>query len=181
MGKLTLRDDVAIGSLEQSHAANMVAWMHDPEISANIGLTRSPSLEATQAWIASALSGTSVWPYAIFLAGSHVGNVVFDQRDSYLGSARLSVYVGPVESRGSGVGVTGMYLALRDCFASRGLHKAWLTVHSRNSRAICAYTRLGFEVEGVLRDGFLLGGERIPALYMGLLRDDFLALETEAA
>jgi len=63
----------------------------------------------------------------------------------------------------------------------RGLHKVWLTVHVRNSRAICAYARLGFEVEGVLRDGFLLAGERLAALYMGLLRDDFLALETDVA
>ena len=74
-----------------------------------------------------------------------------------------------------------MYLALRDGFAVRGLHKVWLTVHTRNSRAICAYARLGFEVEGVLRDGFLLAGERLAALYMGLLRDDFLALDTDVA
>ena len=179
MGKLTLRADVAIGSLEKSHAADMLAWMQDSEISGNIGLTRSPTMEATEAWIASALSGTSTWPYAIFHAGAHVGNVVLDQRDTHLGSARLSVYIGPATSRGRGVGVTGMYLALRDAFASRGLHKVWLTVHARNGRAICAYTRLGFQVEGVLRDGFLLAGERVPALYMGLLRGDFLALQTE--
>ena len=106
-------------------------------------------------------------------------NVILDQHDARLSSARLSVYVGPRESRGSGIGVSGMYLALRNAFAERGLHKVWLTVHSRNSRAICAYANLGFEVEGVLRDGFLLDGERLPALYMGLLRSDFLALETD--
>jgi RimJ/RimL family protein N-acetyltransferase len=159
----------------------MLAWMRDPEISANVGLVREPSLEYTQAWITEALSGTAVWPYAIFVAGHHVGNVVLDQRDAHLDSARLSVYIGPRESRGSGVGVTGMYLTLRDAFVERGLHKVWLTVHSRNSRAICAYARLGFEVEGVLREGFLLAGERLSALYMGLLRDDFLALETDVA
>jgi hypothetical protein len=31
----------------------------------------------------------------------------------------------------------------------------------------------------VLRDGFLLGGERLSAVYMGLLRQDFLKIETE--
>ena len=179
MRTLTLRGDVSIGPLQTDHAQNMLEWMQDPEISGNVGLVRPPTLEYTQAWITAALSGTSVWPYAIFLAGRHVGNVVLDQRDAHLESARLSVYVGPRDARGSGVGVTGMYLALHDAFAVRGLHKVWLTVHSRNSRAICAYTRMGFEVEGVLRDGFLLAGERLSALYMGLLRDDFLTLKTD--
>jgi [ribosomal protein S5]-alanine N-acetyltransferase len=181
MRRLTLRGDVSIGPLGHDHAPNMLAWMQDPEISGNVGLVGAPSLERTQAWIAAALSGTSVWPYGIFLAGRHVGNVVLDQRDAHLASARLSVYVGPREARGAGVGVTGMYLTLRDAFAERGLHKVWLTVHARNSRAICAYARLGFEVEGVLREGFLLAGERLSALYMGLLRADFMALETDVA
>jgi RimJ/RimL family protein N-acetyltransferase len=179
MGRLTLRGDVTIGPLTLDHAPGMFAWMEDPEVSANVGLSRSPSLEQTRTWIANALSGTTVWPYGIFVAGRHVGNVILDQHDAHLATARLSVYVGPRESRGSGVGVSGMYFALQNAFAQRGLHKVWLTVHARNSRAICAYTRLGFEVEGVLRDGFLLSGERLPALYMGLLRSDFLALETD--
>jgi len=181
MRRLTLRGDVSIGPLTPDHAPNMFAWMEDPEVSANVGLSRPASLENTRAWIAAALSGTTVCPYAIIVAGRHVGNVILDQRDSHLESARLSVYVGPRESRGSGVGVTGMYLALQDGFAAHGLNKVWLTVHARNSRAICAYARLGFEVEGVLRDGFLLAGERLSALYMGLLRKDFLALETDVA
>ena len=179
MRRLTLREDVTIGPLTPDHAPAMFSWMEDPEVSANVGLSRSPTLENTRAWIAAALSGTTVWPYAIFIAGRHVGNVILDQHDARLSSARLSVYVGPRESRGCGIGVSGMYLALRNAFAERGLHKVWLTVHSRNSRAICAYANLGFEVEGVLRDGFLLDGERLPALYMGLLRSDFLALETD--
>lgn len=181
MRRLTLRRDVSIGSLELDHAPNMLAWMQDPEVGANVGLVRPPTLEYTRTWITDALSGNSVWPYAIFHAGQHVGNVIFDQRDPHLGSARLSVYVGPRESRGAGVGLTGMYLALRNAFGERDLHKVWLTVHARNSRAICAYARLGFEVEGVLRDGFMLAGERLAALYMGLLRDDFMALETDVA
>jgi RimJ/RimL family protein N-acetyltransferase len=179
MRTVTLRSDVAVGPLLLDHAPNMLAWMNDPDVGANVGLSRVPSLEHTRAWITDALSGTTVWPYAILQTGRHVGNVVFDQPDLHLKSARLSVYVGPPDVRGTGVGVTGMYRALQDVFVTRELHKVWLTVHVRNARAICAYARLGFEVEGLLRDGFLLAGERLAALYMGLLRQDFLALETD--
>jgi RimJ/RimL family protein N-acetyltransferase len=170
---------VAIGPLRLDLAANMYSWMQDPDVSANSGLSRTPSLEKTLEWVENALEEKSIWPYSIFLNTRHVGNVVLDQVDLYLGCARLSVYVGAREARGSGVGRTGMYYALRECFLDRGLHKVWLTVHLRHAGAIRTYVALGFQVEGILRDGFLLNGERLPALYMGLLGRDFLDVEVE--
>ena len=179
MRRLRLRADVSIGSLSLDHAPNMLAWMLDPEVGANIGLTKTPSLERTRTWIESAVKGESICPYAVFLNAVHVGNVVLDQFDQHLGSARFSVYVGSREARGAGVGLTGMYHALKKFFLDHDVHKVWLTVHARNTQAIRAYTALGFQVEGVLRDGFLLNGERLAALYMGLLKEDFSKVEAE--
>jgi RimJ/RimL family protein N-acetyltransferase len=179
MTKVRLRADVTIGPLRRDFAATMFSWMQDPDVSANIGLSHTPTLEKTLEWIDNAALGESVWAYGIFLNARHAGNVVIDQIDRNLGAARLSVYVGTREARGDGVGLTGMYRALRDGFVERDLHKVWLTVHVRNSAAIRAYIALGFQVEGILRDGFLLNGERLPAMYMGLLREDFLRVETE--
>ena len=61
-----------------------------------------------------------------------------------------------------------------------GLYKVWLTVHCRNIPAINAYTALGFSVEGILRGEFILHGDRITALYMGILREDFSAKANSA-
>ena len=179
MGKLRLRTDVAIGPLRPELAADMFSWMQDPDVSANIGLSCAPSLDKTLQWIANALRDDSIRPYCIFLNARHVGNVVVDQVDRFLGCGRLSVYVGARDARGAGVGLTGIYYALRECFLEHSLHKVWLTVHTRNAPAIRTYTALGFQVEGVLRDGFLLNGERLPALYMGLLRQEFMKVEFE--
>lgn len=179
MPKLKLRNDVTVGPLKLDHAADMLSWVQDPEVASNIGLSQVPNIDKTRTWIATAHQGTSIWPYAVFLDARHVGNVVFDEVDLFLKCARLSVYIGVKEARGCGVGLTAMYHALRECFQERGLHKVWLTVHSRNAAAIRAYIALGFQVEGVLRDGFLLNGERLTALYMGLLAKDFLTVQTE--
>jgi RimJ/RimL family protein N-acetyltransferase len=151
----------------------MFAWMKDPDISENLGLNHEPSLEKTVSWIQHALETADAWPYAVLLDGQHVGNVVFDQIDKHLNSARLSVYLGPPSVRGRGVGFTGMYLAIQEVFKQRSIHKIWLTVHARNHRAIQAYVCLGFQVEGAIRDGFLLRGGWLTALYMGLLKRDF--------
>jgi len=179
MSILNLRRDVSVGPLLPEYAANMYRWMCDPVVSENLGLRSEPSLERTVQWIDSARNDSSMRPFAILLDGHHAGNVVLDNMNHYLGTGRLSVYVGEKATRGSGVGITGMYLAIRQAFNELELHKIWLTVHARNFQAINIYNKLGFSLEGILRDEFLLKDERLAALYMGLLCHDFERLTPE--
>jgi RimJ/RimL family protein N-acetyltransferase len=157
----------------------MYRWMCDPDVSANLGLRSQPSIEKTVAWIEGALADDSVEPFAILFQGGHVGNVVFDRIDRYLATARLSVYIGEPAARGAGIASTGMYLAMAEMFDRLGMHKIWLTVHDRNYHGINAYIRLGYAIEGVLRDEFLLDGKRTNALYMGVLDSDFRGLTVD--
>jgi RimJ/RimL family protein N-acetyltransferase len=163
------RDDVRLGPLALEHAPRMLEWMKDRDVAVNLGLSREPSLAYTEEWIARALGDESVRAFAILVDGAHVGNVVLDQIDRRVGTARLSIYVGERAARGGGVGRTAVALAADEAFGPLALHKLWLTVHARNTAAINAYLDVGFSVEGVLRDEFLLDGERVAALRMGLL------------
>lgn len=173
---IRLRRDVELTSLNSAHAAAMFEWMCDPYISGNIGLTREPSLEKTRQWIEATHDDQRIRPFGILLAGRHVGNVVLDHIESGLGTVRLSIYIGEPNVRSGGVGTTAMYLALKLAFEQLDLHKVWLTVHPQNFQAICVYSRLGFVLEGIHRDEFLIEGRRVPALYMGLLETEFDAL-----
>jgi RimJ/RimL family protein N-acetyltransferase len=165
--------DVGLTALRPEHAESMFRWMTDTEVSGNIGLRSEPSLEKTQAWIRRAVDDPDIQAYAILFRGQHVGNIVFDRLDRHLESARMSMYVGESSARGGGVGAIALRLALADAFVTLSLHKVWLTVHIRNFRAIHLYLKLGFVMEGILRDEFRLGAELIPIFYMGLLRQDF--------
>jgi RimJ/RimL family protein N-acetyltransferase len=168
-----LRRDVALRPLGSEHCRRMYAWMCDPVVSGNLGLRGEPSLEKTEEWVANASRDESIRPYAVLAGGQHVGNIVLDRIDRLVSTARLSVYVGEPAARGVGIGRTAIYLALLEAFGQLDLHKVWLTVHSRNQRAIRTYSGLGFAREGVLREEFCLDGQRVPLHYMGLLRDDF--------
>jgi RimJ/RimL family protein N-acetyltransferase len=175
-----LRPDVRLAGVGPEHANAMYRWMCDPEVSLNLGLRHEPSPERTLAWIRAAASDPSTRPFAILVDGRHVGNVVLDRIDEHLASARLSVYIGEASARGGGVGTTAIALALREGFGPMGLNKIWLTVHSRNFAAISVYSRLGFALEGILRDEFVLDHRRVPALYMGLLRSEFERFDSDA-
>jgi len=174
-----IRREVRLVSLGVEHASNMYRWMCDAEVSQNLGLRTPPSLERTRAWIEHALQDVSVCPFAVLVGDQHVGNVILDRLDDYLASARLSIYIGEPSMRQSGVGTTALYHALTEGFERRSLHKIWLTVHARNFRAIATYSRLGFVLEGLLRDEFWLDGQRLPVLYMGVLRDEFKRIVIE--
>ena len=177
---LQLRDEVTLAPLLMEHAARMWSWMTDPAVSEGVGLRENPSLEKSQDWIRRALTDPTVRAYAIVLGSEHVGNAILDRLDVHLQSARLSIYVGEKSARGCGVGQTALHRLTRVGFHELGLWKIWLTVHAENHRAIASYLKVGFVLEGILRDEFLLRGRRLPVVYMGLLRHDYLACDKEA-
>jgi ribosomal protein S18 acetylase RimI-like enzyme len=66
----------------------------------------------------------------------------------------------------------GIGAALIEALAERargaGIRRVTLRVLSTNSPALALYERAGFEVEGVLREAFLLGGAYVDDVLMGL-------------
>lgn len=133
-----------------------------------IGLSRKPTKGYTLDWIERSRSDASVEAFGIVVDERHVGNVVLDQIDRDLGTTRLSIYVGEPTSRGQGIGTRATSLALDHAFDRLGLGQVWLDVHTNNTPAIRAYLACGFRVEGVLKGGFILRGERVDALRMSV-------------
>lgn len=160
---------VELEPLSAEHAEATVGWLEDPEVSRGLGLRREPSLAATLAWIERAHDDSTCHPFAILAGGAHVGNVVLDLLDDHLATARLSIYVGEAGARGAGVGQRAIRNAAEHAAEALRLHKLWLTVHVGNAPALAAYARCGFLIEGVLRDEFLLDGDRTDLVRMGLL------------
>src|SRR5437867_12386987 len=99
-----VRGDVKLVPVGAAHAANTFRWMQDRTLRRNVGLRNVPTLLTTRRWIARALRDAATCPFAILVAGEHVGNVVLDRIDRHLRTARLSIYIGSPAARGAGVG-----------------------------------------------------------------------------
>ena len=175
-----LRPDVTLATLSLEHAERMLEWVREPSVARNIGLRSEPSFERTVEWIEKSKSSDDVFAFAILVGGAHVGNVILDRVDRLVSSARFSIYIGDSEKRGSGIGRTATVRVCQFGFDKLSLNKIWLTVHARNFRGINSYTKAGFRLEGIMRDEFLLGDERLDALYMGLLKREFEMPEVRA-
>ena len=55
------------------------------------------------------------------------------------------------------------------------LRRIQLDTWAGNERAIKSYTKVGFQIEGRLRDAALVNGQPMDQIVMGLLRSEFVA------
>ena len=86
--------------------------------------------------------------------------------------ATLAVMLGkPFWSQG--YGGEALRLLLTFAFDELGLHRIQLTVNADNERAVRAYERAGFVVEGRARDAYYRAGGWRDMLWMGVLEHEF--------
>ena len=113
--------------------------------------------------------------FAIDDASGHlIGRIEYEQLHPVDRCAEVMVMLGEPTTRGKGLGTDAMVTLLRHLFDDRQLHRAWLTVIANNEPAIASYKKVGFVVEGRLKEDVWIAGEAHDQLVMGILRDEFL-------
>lgn len=80
---------------------------------------------------------------------------------------------------GQGYGTDAMNVLVRVLFTEMNLHKVKLGVISHNPRAQRSYEKVGFKVDGRLRQEIYRGGTYHDLIQMSLLRSDWLADQGE--
>jgi RimJ/RimL family protein N-acetyltransferase len=94
-------------------------------------------------------------------------------RDAFVGLS-----IGETGDWSKGYGTDIMNVLLRFAFTEVNLKRVTLGVFEYNQRAIRAYEKAGFRHEGHLRNLILREGRRWNNLYMGILREEWLGLNT---
>src|SRR5690606_32220306 len=96
------------------------------------------------------------------------------------GDAWLGIFIGEREYWGKGYGTDAMRLIVGYGFRELNLRRITLGLHSYNERALKSYQKVGFILEGRVRGEGLRDGVRYDSLYMGILREEWLALSQES-
>ncbi|GCE08956.1 GNAT family N-acetyltransferase [Dictyobacter aurantiacus] len=90
-------------------------------------------------------------------------------------SGEYYIFLGAKESWGKGYGTEVTRLIVDYGFASLNLHRIMLTVSESNIAGVRAYTRVGFQQEGVLRDACYRDGAYHDKLVMAIFRPSWEA------
>ncbi len=102
-----------------------------------------------------------------------VGHVGLYRIDHRVGQAELGILIGERSLWGKGLGRACSKWMVEYGFRELNLRRVYLEVLETNHRAQDLYARLGFVVEGRLRQHQLKGGCPVDVIVMGLLREEY--------
>lgn len=162
----------------------VLRWYADAEIARLTRYsTRPMATEEVERFFQSRLLSTESVAYGIHVrpSGRIVGLTTFSALDPDNGSVLFHITIGERDAWGHGYGTEAARLMLWLAFERIGLHRVGLTVFSFNERAIRSYQKVGFRIEGRLREAIERDDRRWDEIQMGILREEWLALRATPA
>jgi RimJ/RimL family protein N-acetyltransferase len=165
--------------LRRHSPANVTAfrrWYADPEIARLARYQETPMRpdEIDRFFEARVVNGDALAMAIHTRDGDRlIGTCAFSQMDPDNGSALYHITIGEKDAWGQGFGTEATQLMLDHAFGQLGLHRVALYVFSFNERAIRAYRRCGFFVEGRARESIWRDGRWWDELAMSVLESDW--------
>lgn len=145
-----------------------------PEIQAMFGAdpaaVRDITPEAAEAWVQSHIDDPHAW--VIEVDGALIGGIRLYGINYSDKRAQLAIGIIDPAALGKGLGTQAMRLLAAHAFDTLGLHRLGCRVLDFNARAIAAYEKVGFVVEGREREAALIAGTWHDDLILGLLDRD---------
>ena len=172
----------------RQHAPENVAafrrWYADPEIARLARYQQTPMRpEEIDRFFEARVVGPGALSMAVHERATNrlVGTCAFSQLDGDNGSALYHITIGESDVWGRGYGTEATRLLLDHAFGTLALHRIALFVFEFNERAIRAYRRCGFVVEGRSRESIWRDGRWWDEIAMSILDSDWQRLHTERA
>ena len=141
---------------------------------------RAPqSSDKLQDWygdVVRAHHGKDAFYFAVSPLGSSdfIGTTWLWNRSTRLGDGfEYSIFIGDVGAWGTGIGTDATNATLDFAFGFTDTPKVWLATMQHNERAQRSFQKSGFVRDGVVRSYALMKGERMDAVLMSILREEW--------
>ena len=174
--KASVREPVYLRSLEMEDLARIHRWHNDAELyDSLVPPHRFVSATAVEQWLRQRIAySTKEVALAICVSANseHIGNIYLRNIDWVARHAILGIFIGDRAHQSKGYGPTAIRLVMRHAFENLGLLRLSLRVIADNERAVKAYEKCGFQVEGRLRRHAYKDGQFKDVLYMGVCAGD---------
>ena len=156
--------------------AAFLRWYADPRIAHLARYQQAPMRpDEIERFFAARVVGPGALAMAVHerMTDRLVGTCAFSQLDGDNGSALYHITIGESDAWGLGFGTEATRLMVDHAFGALGLHRISLFVFEFNERAIRAYRRCGFVVEGRARESIWRDGRWWDELAMSVLSSEW--------
>ena len=187
-GRQAWRPESIVGDrvvLRRHRSENLTAftrWYSDPEVARLTRYQVGPlSAEEIQRFFHGRIMGADFMAMAIHVRDTDrlVGTCAFSQLDGDNGSTLFHITIGERDAWGQGYGSEATGLMVAHAFTRLALHRVALTVFEFTPRAIRAYEKCGFTVEGRARDAIFRDGRFWDELHMSIIAEDWEARQKQ--
>jgi RimJ/RimL family protein N-acetyltransferase len=176
-------DRVILRRHARENLADFLRWYQDPEVARLTRYQDGPMRpEEIERFFLMRAVGPEAMAMGIHVKGSDrlIGSCAFSQLDGDNGSALFHITIGEHDAWGQGYGSDATRLMVDHAFSSLGLHRVALAVFAFNERAIRAYQRVGFTIEGRSREAIWRDGAWWDELHMSVLEPEWRAARWQA-
>ena len=151
-----------------------VKWYNDPDIRRTLLVDEFFDLDATRQWFAGVKDLDTRLDLTIETReGRPVGLISLLQIDSKNRTAEIIIVIGEKEYWGRGVMAEAESLLIGWAFQQLALDKIWAVAMPDNLASLITMKKIGFQIEGTLRQEAVKEGRRLDILRLGLLKKDF--------
>jgi RimJ/RimL family protein N-acetyltransferase len=161
--------------LELEDAETFIPWINDQEVIRTLGIAYPRNLLSERRWIENLYQDDRNIVLGIVVKEGDrlIGSTSLHRIDYRNGNAMFGILIGAKEEWGKGYGTEVTRLMVRYGFEVLNLHRIYLYVYAHNLAGISAYTRAGFQQEGVLREHYYRDGRYYDVILMGILRQEW--------
>jgi diamine N-acetyltransferase len=169
---------IRLRGVEREDLPLFVQWLNDPEVIEGLLYLAPLSLEDEKHWFDKlADHSPSERPLAIEIQEGGtwrmIGNCSFHNISATNHSAEVGIFIGDKSLWNAGYGTETMQVQVKHGFESLNLNRIMLVVYDDNARAIRAYEKAGFVLEGSMRQARYRHGKYGDELIMSILRSEW--------
>ena len=173
---------VRLRGVERTDIPKFQGWLNDPEVTEGLSVYLPLSMIDEEQWLDKASQmAPEEKPLAIELNDKGtwrlIGNSGFFNLEWANRSAEVGLFIGDKSVWNQGYGTEVMHLLLRHGFETLNLHRIYLRVYSTNPRAKRSYEKVGFVLEGTMREAVYRRGRYADVHIMSVLRSEWTAAE----
>ena len=170
-------EGIRLRSIEREDIPTFVRWFNDPEVRRYLLMFEPMSKAKEERWFEARLDKENDYLLGIEVPVEDgwrlIGNVGLHRVDWVNSNCIFGIVIGEREYWGKGFGTQATRAALRFAFGALNLHRVELEVFDFNPRAIRAYEKAGFRLEGTRREALFRDGAYHDAHVMAALRSEF--------
>lgn len=166
---------VKLVPLETIHDNYIVKWRNDSSISTFLFSSEIITLESHRRWFEKYKNLSDRQEFVIYITDRNIpiGTIGLSSIDKINSRAEYGITIGEIEYMGKGYAKEASQLILKYAFEEINLNKVFLKVFEDNTRAIGMYKKLGFNVDGVLRQDVFKDGIFRNVIEMSLLKEEW--------